>query len=59
MIRDHLSYLVEDTKDGITLGIQDNGITCKLSRHLPDYIEKGLDSTIVRFLTERSLTKRM
>ena len=37
-ITKHLSYLIEDTEDGITLGIEDNGITCKLSRDLPNYI---------------------
>lgn len=58
LIREHLSYLVEDTKDGIKLGVQDNGITCKLSRNLPDYIEAGLGSVIENFLAEQSLTKK-
>ncbi|HEY9642171.1 MAG TPA: 3-oxoacyl-[acyl-carrier-protein] synthase III C-terminal domain-containing protein [Coleofasciculaceae cyanobacterium] len=57
VIRDHLSHLVEDTEDGITLGIQDNGITCKLSRQLPDYIEAKVGSVIEQFLTSHSLTK--
>jgi alpha-pyrone synthase len=57
IIKDHLSYLVEDTEDGITLGVEDNGITCKLSRHLPDYIEAGVGSVIERFLAKNELTK--
>ena len=57
VIRDHLSYLVEDTEDGITLGIRDNGITCQLSRQLPDYIEAGVNPVIERFLSSHDLTK--
>ncbi len=57
VIRDHLSYLVEDTEDGIVLGIRDNGITCQLSRQLPDYIKKGVGPIIERFLASHALTK--
>ncbi|NJR64683.1 MAG: naringenin-chalcone synthase [Leptolyngbyaceae cyanobacterium CRU_2_3] len=57
VIRDHLSYLIEDTEDGITLGIRDNGITCQLSRQLPNYIEAGVNSVIERFLASHHLTK--
>lgn len=56
-ITKHLSYLIEDTEDGITLGIQDNGITCKLSRNLPNYIESGVDKIIVDFLASEKLSK--
>jgi alpha-pyrone synthase len=49
--------LVEDTEDGITLGVQDKGITCKLSRQLPDYIEAGVNPIIERFLASNQLTK--
>jgi alpha-pyrone synthase len=58
VIRDHLSYLVEDTQDGIALGIQDGGITCKLSRQLPDYIEAGVGEIIERYLADHQLTKK-
>lgn len=57
VIRDHLSYLIEGTTDGITLGVQDKGITCKLSRHLPDYIEAGVGSVVEGFLADHKLTK--
>ena len=57
VIRDHLSYLVEDTEDGIQLGVRDNGITCQLSRQLPDYIEAAVNPVIERFLSGHNLTK--
>jgi alpha-pyrone synthase len=57
VIRDHLSHLVEGTQDGITLGIRDNGITCKLSRNLPDYIEAGVKPVIQQFLETQAKTK--
>lgn len=57
IIRDHLSYLVEDTQDGIRLGIRDNGITCRLSRALPDYIEAGVGRVIENYLAAHQLNK--
>lgn len=58
VIRDHLSYLAENTEDGIVLGIRDNGITCQLSRQLPDYIRTGVNPIIERFLASHKLTKQ-
>ena len=57
VIKDNFSYLVEDTEDGIRLGITDNGITCKLSRDLPHYIEAGVGPIINKFLAGHELTK--
>lgn len=57
VIRDYLSQLIADTEDGITLGVRDNGITCKLSRQLPDYIEAGVNPVIESFLKQNGLTK--
>ncbi len=57
ILRDHLSYLVSDTEDGITLGIQDNGVTCELSKQLPDYIEAAVNPVIEQFLSKHRLTK--
>ncbi|MBR8838023.1 MAG: naringenin-chalcone synthase [Stigonema ocellatum SAG 48.90 = DSM 106950] len=57
IIRDHLSYLVENTEDGIILGIRDNGITCQLSRQLPEYIKTGVGPIIEGFLASHQLTK--
>lgn len=56
-ITQHLSHLIADTQDGITLGIEDNGITCKLSRDLPNYIEAGVNPIIENFLAKNELTK--
>jgi alpha-pyrone synthase len=57
IIKDRLSYLVENTQDGITLGINDNGITCQLSRQLPEYIKTGIEPIIDNFLADNQLTK--
>jgi alpha-pyrone synthase len=57
LIKDCLSYLVENTQDGITLGIKDNGITCQLSRQLPAYIETGIEPIIDNFLAHNGLTQ--
>ena len=57
VIKDNFSYLVEDTEDGITLGIKDNGITCKLSRNLPNYIESGIGPIINNVLATHNLRK--
>jgi alpha-pyrone synthase len=48
-IVDTLTHLSEGTSDGIVLGIRDNGITCTLSRSLPDYIG-GLRPVMEDFL---------
>lgn len=57
VIRDYLSRLLENSEDGINLGVEDNGITCKLSRYLPDYIEAGVGTVIKDFLASNHLTK--
>jgi alpha-pyrone synthase len=57
VIKDHLSHLAEETEDGITLAVHDNGITCQLSRQLPDYIQTGVGPVIERFLANHQLTK--
>jgi alpha-pyrone synthase len=56
-IKDNFSHLVKGTEDGITLGVKDNGITCLLSRHLPDYIEDGVGTIVNDFLATHQMTK--
>ena len=56
-ITQHFSCLMEGTEEGITLGVEDNGITCKLSKYLPDYIEAGVNPVIENFLDSQGLTK--
>jgi alpha-pyrone synthase len=57
VIKDNFSHLVKNTEDGITLGVKDNGITCLLSRHLPDYIEDGVGGIVKDFLATHQMTK--
>jgi alpha-pyrone synthase len=57
VIKDNFSHLVKSTEDGITLGVKDNGITCLLSRHLPDYIEDGVGAIVKDFLATHQMTK--
>jgi alpha-pyrone synthase len=54
-IVDMLTHLSEGTSDGIVLGIQDKGITCTLSRSLPDYIA-GLRPVMESFLDRNGMT---
>ncbi len=58
IIKDRFSHLFEDTADGIVLGVRDNGVTCTLSRQLPDYIEAGVGTVVDRFLASHDLTKQ-
>jgi alpha-pyrone synthase len=57
IIRDHFSQLLDGTEDGIELKVHEHGITCQLSRQLPDYIEAGLAPVIEGYLAKRKLTK--
>jgi alpha-pyrone synthase len=57
IIKDRFSHLFENTEDGIVLGVRDSGITCTLSRQLPDYIEAGVDPVVSQFLRGHGLTK--
>ena len=41
-IADTHGWLVEGTEDGITLSINENGISCILSKYLPQYIAKNM-----------------
>ncbi|CAM9583397.1 unnamed protein product [Choristocarpus tenellus] len=41
-IVDNHAWLMEGTEDGITLAIKANGITCTLSKFLPQYIAKNI-----------------
>merc|ERR1711988_93517 len=41
-IVDEHGHLMDGTKDGITLAINDDGISCTLSKYLPQYIAKNM-----------------
>lgn len=57
VIDEHMSYLAEDTEDGIVLKVQDQGITCKLSKQLPDYIRENVGKCVEGFLQSHGLSK--
>lgn len=54
IIDDH-ACLMEGTEDGITLSINDTGISCKLSKYLPQYIAKNMKSYVDTFLGKHGL----
>lgn len=56
-ITDTHAWLMEGTEDGITLAIKPNGITCTLSKFLPQYIAKNLSFFADGFLTKNNLTR--
>mmetsp|Transcript_12885 Transcript_12885/g.15392 ORF Transcript_12885/g.15392 Transcript_12885/m.15392 type:complete len:411 (+) Transcript_12885:58-1290(+) len=54
IIDDH-AWLMEGTEDGITLSINDTGISCKLSKYLPQYIAKNMKGFVDVFLAKHDL----
>jgi len=57
VIKDDHACLMEGTEDGITLAIKPFGITCTLSKYLPQYIAKNMGNYIDNFLLKNNLTK--
>merc|ERR1711966_219354 len=56
-IFDTHGWLMEGTEDGITLSINENGISCTLSKYLPQYIAKNMAGFVDSFLSKHSLKK--
>ena len=56
-IVDTHGWLMEGTEDGITLSINENGISCVLSKYLPQYIAKNMGGYVEGFLKKHSLQK--
>merc|ERR1711967_17498 len=48
---------MEGTEDSITLSINDTGISCKLSKYLPQYIAKNMKGYVDSFLNKHSLSQ--
>lgn len=48
---------MEGTEDGITLAIKPNGITCTLSKFLPQYIAKNIAFFADGFLKKNNLAR--
>lgn len=56
-IVDTHGWLMEGTEDGITLSINENGISCVLSKYLPQYIAKNMGGYVESFLNMHNLQK--
>mmetsp|Transcript_22290 Transcript_22290/g.71846 ORF Transcript_22290/g.71846 Transcript_22290/m.71846 type:complete len:434 (+) Transcript_22290:70-1371(+) len=56
-IVDTHAALMPGTDDGITLSINENGISCTLSKYLPQYIAKNMGSYVDGFLSKHGLAK--
>jgi len=54
IVDDH-AWLMEGTEDGITLSINDYGISCKLSKYLPQYIAKNMKGYVDTFLSRHKM----
>ena len=56
-IVDTHGWLMEGTEDGITLAINDDGISCTLSKYLPQYIAKNMGGFVDGFLARHNLSR--
>lgn len=56
-IVDTHGWLMEGTEDGITLAINDDGISCTLSKYLPQYIAKNMGGFVDGFLARHQLSR--
>ena len=56
-IVDTHGWLMEGTDDGITLAINDDGISCTLSKYLPQYIAKNMGGFVDGFLDRHQMTR--
>jgi len=56
-IVDDYAWLMEGSEDGITLSVNANGISCTLSKNLPNYIAKGLGGYVNKFLAKHGKSK--
>lgn len=57
VIQNQFHQFVDGTLDGITLGVNHDGITCELSPSLPLYIRNGLDPVISSVLERLGKSK--
>ncbi|GJO42970.1 Alpha-pyrone synthesis polyketide synthase-like Pks18 [Mycobacterium marinum] len=57
VIRSSFSQLLDDSEDGIVLGVNHDGITCELSENLPSYIYRSVDPVVAEMLRDNGLSK--
>lgn len=55
VVRSSFSQLLDNTEDGIVLGVNHNGITCELSENLPGYIFSGVAPVVTEMLWDNGL----
>lgn len=53
----HFSHLFEGSLDGILLKCHSKGVTCVLSKYLPNYIKQGLAPVVLGYLKSRGLDR--
>lgn len=56
IVEEH-GWLMEGTDDGIRLAINDDGISCTLSKHLPQYIAKNMGGFVDALLKKQELER--
>lgn len=56
IVEDH-GWLMEGTSDGIVLSVNDDGISCTLSKYLPQYISKNMGAFVDGLLKKQNLTR--
>lgn len=56
IVADH-GWLMEGTEDGIQLSINDDGISCTLSKYLPQYISKNMGGFVDALLAKENFTR--
>jgi alpha-pyrone synthase len=56
IVDDH-GWLMEGTEDGIKLSINDDGISCTLSKYLPQYIAKNMGGFVDALLKKQGLVR--
>lgn len=57
-IVDEHGHLMKGTEDGITLSINDDGISCTLSKYLPQYIAKNMGGFVDAFLAKHNIERK-
>lgn len=56
IVEEH-GWLMEGTEDGIKLAINDDGISCTLSKYLPQYIAKNMGGFVDTLLAKQNHTR--
>jgi alpha-pyrone synthase len=56
IVEDH-AYVMEGTEHGITLAINDDGISCTLSKNLPKYIQQNMGAFVDELLQKKGFSR--